>query len=406
MKTFWRLLRMHRPQAGWLLLGLLLSLLTLLANVVLMATSGWFIAAMGLAGVAGITMNYFTPAAIIRACAIVRTTGRYGERLVTHDATLRTLSHLRVWLYEVLEPLSPAGLWQKQSSRLLSRFTADIDTLDNFYLRILLPMAVALLALLPFSAWLWMEAPRLALVEAALLLAAGQALVTLCAWLALWLMLVLVAPEVRSGARPPAELAMFVLFALASFETAAPLPLAFQSLGPTLAAARRLFELADRPPPVPEPAAAPPQTDDTGYRFEGVSFRYPGSEPVLEEIDLDIPPGSRTAIVGPTGSGKSTLVQLMTRFRLPSEGRLYFGGIDLEAWPGESLRRRLAVVEQQGHLFTGTLRQNLLLARPDASEEALRQACRTAQLSAWIDSLPDGLDTEIGEAALRQGHII
>ncbi|RTZ71704.1 MAG: thiol reductant ABC exporter subunit CydC, partial [Gammaproteobacteria bacterium] len=173
MKTFWRLLRMHRPQAGWLLLGLLLSLLTLLANVVLMATSGWFIAAMGLAGVAGITMNYFTPAAIIRACAIVRTTGRYGERLVTHDATLRILSHLRVWLYEVLEPLSPAGLWQEQSSRLLSRFTADIDTLDNFYLRILLPMAVALLALLPFSAWLWAEAPRLALVEAALLLAAG-----------------------------------------------------------------------------------------------------------------------------------------------------------------------------------------------------------------------------------------
>ena len=474
MKTFWRLLRMHRPQAGWLLLGLLLSLLTLLANVVLMATSGWFIAAMGLAGVAGITMNYFTPAAIIRACAIVRTTGRYGERLVTHDATLRILSHLRVWLYEVLEPLSPAGLWQEQSSRLLSRFTADIDTLDNFYLRILLPMAVALLALLPFSAWLWAEAPRLALVEAALLLAAGllfpwllarrggragqqarlleerlrgemgdalqglgelmlygadgtqagriadtgkrlgraqleadrwtaagQALVTLCAWLALWLMLVLVAPEVRSGARPPAELAMFVLFALASFETAAPLPLAFQSLGPTLAAARRLFELADRPPPVPEPAEAPPQTADTGYRFEGVSFRYPGSEPVLEEIDLDIPPGSRTAIVGPTGSGKSTLVQLMTRFRLPSEGRLCFGGIDLEAWPGESLHRRLAVVEQQGHLFTGTLRQNLLLARPDASEEALRQACRTAQLSAWIESLPDGLDTEIGEAALR-----
>jgi len=194
---------------------------------------------------------------------------------------------------------------------------------------------------------------------------------------------------------------MFALFALASFEAATPLPLAFQSLSPTLAAARRLFELADRQPPVPEPAATGPRISHHGYRFEKVDFQYPGGEAVLREIDLDIPEGSSTAIIGPTGSGKSTLLQLMVRFQLPTGGSLSFGGIDLRHWSGEALRERLAVADQQSHLFIGTIRQNLLLARPDASDEALEAACRTAQLSDWIDSLPRGLDTEIGEAALR-----
>lgn len=475
MKTVLRLLSLHRPHAGWLLLGGLLSLLTLLANVVLMTTSGWFIAAMGLAGVAGVTMNYFTPAAIIRACAIVRTTGRYGERLVTHDATLRLLSHLRVWLYGVLEPLAPAGLAGERAGRLLSRFTADIDTLDNFYLRILLPMGVALLAGLVMVAWLWQQSPLMALVETALLLSAGllfpallawrggaagsevleaeerlrsraaeslpglgelllygadgeqarrladesralgraqlaagrwtsagQSLVTLCAWLALWLLLVLAAPEVEAGQRPPAELAMLALFALASFEAVAPLPLAFQSLAPTLGAAGRLFELADRPAPLEEPEAPGSQPEGHAFRFQAVSYRYPGSEePALESISFEIPEGSRTAIIGATGAGKSTLLQLMVRFRLPDQGCLEFGGLELRRWPGEALRQRLGVADQHSHLFIGTLRQNLLLARPDADEAALLRTCAKAQLLEWVNTLPKGLDTEIGEAALR-----
>ena len=475
MRVFLRLLALHRPHAGWLALGVVLSLLTLLANVVLMTTSGWFIAAMGLAGAAGVSINYFTPAAVIRACAIVRTTGRYGERLITHDATLRLLSRLRVWLYGVLEPLAPAALGQERSGGLLSRFTADIDTLDNVYLRILLPISVALLASALFVAWLWWLSPALAVAEAGLLLAsglvlpwllarngglageramaaqerlradtadalqglgelvfhgadgeqaaridrigrelgaaqlraerwtsAGQALVVLGAWVALWAMLALVAPQVHAGTRPPAHLAMLALFALASFEAVAPLPLAFRSLGATLASARRLLELADRKPPVPEPTGPAPRVQEYAFRFASVGFRYPGSgKPVLEEIDFTIPDGSRTAIVGPTGAGKSTLLQLMVRFQLPSAGRLYFGGLDMRAWPGEALRERLAVADQNVHLFIGTLRQNLLLARPGASERQLLRACDVARLHDWIDTLPRGLDTEIGEAALR-----
>ncbi len=473
--TLRRLLALYRPSLGWQLLGLVLALITLLANTVLMATSGWFIAAMGLAGVAGATLNYFTPAAIIRACAILRTGGRYAERLVTHDATLRVLSHLRVWCYRRLEPLAPAGLEEERSGALLSRLGRDIDTLDNLYLRILLPLAVAVAASLLFLVWLAWQSPQLALAEGLLLLLggfllpallagaghragrsevqllsalrsdaadglqglgelvlygaehlravrlenhggqlgqaqlatsrwrnAGQAMVGLSAWLTLWIFMALVMPQVAEGMRPPAELSLLALFALASFEAVTPLPLAFQALAPTLEAGERLFALVDRPPPVPEPSGPAPRPGDHGYRFEQVWYRHPGSErPTLQGLELDIPSGTHTAIVGPSGSGKSTLLQLLVRFRLPDSGRLLFGGTDIRDWPGMALRQRLAVVEQDSHLFIGTVRQNLLLARPDASETQMRSALERAQLGSWLEGLPRGLDTEIGEAAVR-----
>jgi ATP-binding cassette subfamily C protein CydC len=127
-------------------LGLLLALLTTLANIALLALSGWFISAMALAGVAGVSLNYFTPAALIRLAAIVRTAGRYGERLTTHEATFRVLAALRVWLYERIEPLAPQHLEQYQSGDLLSRLRADIDSLNNLYLRVWVPAWVALLS--------------------------------------------------------------------------------------------------------------------------------------------------------------------------------------------------------------------------------------------------------------------
>ncbi len=475
MKTLFRLLALHRPRAGWLLLGLLLALATLLANVVLMAVSGWFIAAMAAAGATGAAINYFTPAAVIRACAIVRTAGRYGERLVTHDATLRILSHLRGWLYERLEPLAPADLGAERSGALLSRFTGDIETLDNFYLRILLPATVAAVAFLLFLAWLWWQSPKLALLEGSVLLIAGlllpwlltrrsrrageaaltarealrrnsaemlhgfgelllygaaetmerrleenahalararrraarftsaaRALGTLGAWIGLWGMLLALIPEVRAGKRMPAELPMFALFALAAFEAAAPLPEAMEQLSPMLAAARRLFEIADRRPTVPPFAGPPPRVDRFDILFEKTTFRYPHAErPALREINLVIPEGTHLAVVGPTGAGKSTLVQLLSRFHLPQSGRLELGGTDLRHWPDQALHCAVAVADQESRLFIGTVRENLRLARPNADEERLVEACRTAQLASWLERLPNGLDTEIGEAALR-----
>ncbi|WP_319498397.1 hypothetical protein [uncultured Cohaesibacter sp.] len=141
-----KLLGLMRPWTGWIILGVFLSLITALANVTLMAISGWFIAAMALAGLAGVTMNYFTPAAIIRAMAITRTVGRYAERLVTHEATLRLVAELRRWFYDRMEPLAPSGLQDLKSGDIFSRIGADITTLENFYLRVLVPSLVAVIA--------------------------------------------------------------------------------------------------------------------------------------------------------------------------------------------------------------------------------------------------------------------
>ncbi|MFA5531931.1 MAG: hypothetical protein WDA11_14865, partial [Thiohalomonadaceae bacterium] len=173
MKDLLRLARLVIPYWKPMALGVLIAFATLVANVGLMAVSGWFIAAMALAGLAGVTMNYFSPAALIRTFAIVRTVGRYGERLVTHEATFRLLSGLRVWFYEHLEPLAPARLQQYRSGDLLSRIRADIDTLDNLYLRILVPVAVALLGAVAVGVFLAWYHPSLALLNLAFLTIAG-----------------------------------------------------------------------------------------------------------------------------------------------------------------------------------------------------------------------------------------
>jgi len=475
MTDLLRLLRLFRPYLAWLLLGMLLSFITLLANVALMALSGWFISAMAVAGAAGVSMNYFTPAALIRAAAIVRTAGRYAERLVTHETTFRLLAELRVWFYRRLEPLAPAGLESWRSGDLLSRIRADIDTLDNVYLRLLVPVAVALLAMGVFTGVLWWVHPRLALVEGLLLLVAGvvvpwlvnrlghragrrkvevsahmrAALVTdiqgmgellvygaaeshadrvqtlsrelaqqqrtlshlnglsqgalgLCANLAMWAIVVLAVPMVSSHLLAPQQLALLALFALASFEAVTPLPLAMQMLGESLAAARRIFSLADSLPAVTEPVESLAMPERFAYRFQNVSFRYrPVGPEVLHDISLQIAPGRKLAVVGATGCGKSTLASLLLRFREPSSGSILLNEQPLQYYSGDALREQIAALTQQTHLFNTTIRDNLLLACPDADRPAIEQACETVLIHDFITAQPDGYDTVTGETGVR-----
>jgi ATP-binding cassette subfamily C protein CydC len=146
MKVFLRLLGILKPQLPLMLVGALLSVITILANISLLAVSGWFITLMAIAGTTGITVNYFTPAAIIRFLAIVRTVGRYAERMLTHRATFNALAYLRHYFYQQLEPLLPYYRVDLRSGDLLARLQQDIDNLDNFYLRVLLPIVVALIS--------------------------------------------------------------------------------------------------------------------------------------------------------------------------------------------------------------------------------------------------------------------
>ncbi len=173
MNTFWRLLCLLKAHIWLMLLGALLSVITVLANISLLAISGWFITLMAIAGISGVTVNYFTPAAIIRFLAIVRTAGRYAERLLTHRATFNALAQLRHYFYQQLEPLLPYYRLDLRSADLLARLQQDIDQLDNFYLRVLLPMLVALISV-PIVCWiLALISPVVAAVSAAALLLVG-----------------------------------------------------------------------------------------------------------------------------------------------------------------------------------------------------------------------------------------
>jgi ATP-binding cassette subfamily C protein CydC len=165
-------LALYRRHSGRMLLGILLAIVTLLASIGLLALSGWFLAASAVAGFAGLySFNYMLPAAGVRGAAIFRTAGRYAERLVSHDATFRVLSHLRVDTFARIMPLSPGGLARFRQADLLNRLVADVDTLDHLYLRVISPLVSALVVILVVAAGLsWLDV-TLALLLSGIMLA-------------------------------------------------------------------------------------------------------------------------------------------------------------------------------------------------------------------------------------------
>ena len=232
--------------------------------------------------------------------------------------------------------------------------------------------------------------------------ALNDALGGLLANLATVTMLAVAVPLVSAGRLDGVNLTVLLMAAIASFEAVLPLPLACQHLETNLAAARRLFEIIDAPPAVRDPDTPSPQPADYGLVVEGLRFRYaPDEAPALDGVSFCVPQGGHLAVVGPSGSGKTTLASLLLRFWDYQEGHIRLGGHELRAYQSEELRRLLSVVSQNTHLFAGTLRDNLLLARPEAEEADLWRALRQAQLEAFARQLPDGLGTWIGEQGLR-----
>jgi ATP-binding cassette subfamily C protein CydC len=220
--------------------------------------------------------------------------------------------------------------------------------------------------------------------------------------LAMLAVLVLAIPPVARGEIPGVYLAFLALVVLGSFEAVQPLGTAFQFLGRSVEAGRRLFEVVDAEPEVTDPRKplAPPECHM--LEFDRVSFRYEEDGPaVLEDVTFSIVPGRRVAVVGPSGAGKSTLVHLALRFWDPTTGEVRLGGRGVRGYEGESLRREFAVVSQNTHVFNDTLRGNLLIARPEAANEELEHVLGQAQLSELVRRLPKGLDSPLGEQGLR-----
>jgi ABC-type multidrug transport system fused ATPase/permease subunit len=168
-----------------------------------------------------------------------------------------------------------------------------------------------------------------------------------------------------------------------------------------VASGNRIFEILDREPRLTSPADAPPLPAGGGrVELRDVSFAYEGAEPVLRDIDLTVEAGRTVAIVGATGAGKTTLVNLIPRLYDPTSGAVLVDGVDLREVDLPSLRREIALVSDDAFLFSASLRENVAYARPDATDEEVADAARRAGLAEVVAELPDGYDTRVGERGL------
>ncbi|HEX5565932.1 MAG TPA: thiol reductant ABC exporter subunit CydC, partial [Streptomyces sp.] len=470
------------PLRGRFALALLLGALALLSAVGLMAVSGWLISR---ASQQPPILYLMVAVTATRAFGIGRAVFRYAERLVSHDAVLRVLADLRVAVHRRLERLAPAGLRHARRGDLLTRLVADVDALQDYFLRWLLPAAVAVTvsaAATGFTAWLLPEAGA---ALAAGLLAAGLAVPALAAAvarrterqlapargeltnrtvdlltgtaeltvagalprraeavraadaglthlaarssavtalgaglssLAAGLTVALAAwagvAAVHAGRLDGLWLAVVILTPLASFEAVTGMPLAVQYRQRTRRSAERVYEVIDAPAPVHEPEhPVPVPGSPFPVVLSGVTARHPGQpRPALRDMDLRLTPGRRVAVVGPSGSGKTTLAHVLLRFLDPEDGRYTLGPgapatsgapVDATAVDGDAVRRHIGLCAQDAHIFDSSLRENLRLARPGATDDDLRAALAAARLDAWVAELPEGLDTLVGEHGAR-----
>lgn len=167
-------------------------------------------------------------------------------------------------------------------------------------------------------------------------------------------------------------------------------------------AGQRLFEVIDSPPMVQEPTGPSPVPSHYGLEIRHLSFRYTQQSPhILNDISFEIPAGQCVAIVGPSGAGKSTIANLLVRFWDYEQGSIQLGGHELSSYQQKDLHRLISVVEQRTHLFNSTVRENLLIARPDATQAEIEEAAHKAGIHDAIEALPQGYETLIGEEGFK-----
>jgi ATP-binding cassette subfamily B protein len=174
-----------------------------------------------------------------------------------------------------------------------------------------------------------------------------------------------------------------------------------------LAGAERAFEVLDEKEEPADPPGAVPLVNPKGHvTFESVDFGYRPDVPILKQVSFDAPPGSSTALVGPTGAGKTTIVNLLTRFYDVTGGRILIDGRDIREYTRDSLRKCFGIVLQDTYLFAGTIRDNIKYGKPDATDEEMEEAARLANAAAFIERLPQRYDTMLSENGgnLSQGQ--
>jgi len=456
---------------------LALGVLSALSGVALLAVSGWLIVR---AAERPPVLALLTAIVVVRALGLVRALARYGERLTGHDLALRELARERVaWYRRLARRIGAAGV--PGAADLLTRFTSDVDALQDRVLRVRLPLGVAAIAapatalaaalLLP-SAGVAMalglalagvgapaavhalarravadQAPARASLAARLhealelgpelalrgagtaharelrraaarldggerriarAAAIGQALATGAAGGTLLAVLALGTAATARGELAPVALGALVLLAVGAFEVVRPLPEAALRRVAVERAVHRLSRVVDGPPLLADAAtdadAARPATRSlpagpAALSARGIVHRPggPGTPVVLDGIDLDVMPGERIALIGPSGGGKSTLASILARLADPDAGEVRLGGVPLRDAAVADVRSRIRLAGQDAHLLAGTLAANLRIGAPDADEPAMAAALRSVGLGTWLDALPAGLGTLVGE---------
>ncbi|MEV6005726.1 thiol reductant ABC exporter subunit CydD [Streptomyces sp. NPDC051976] len=446
--------------------GVGLGGMALLCAVGLMGTSGWLISR---ASQQPPVLYLMVAVTATRAFGIGRAVFRYAERLVTHDAVFRALAEVRVAVYRRLERLAPAGVRGSGRGDLLSRLVADVDAVQDYYLRWLLPAVTAGLVVVVSAAFTGWLLPAAGLILAAGLLAAGVAVPALSAAVARRTQARLAPARgelsarvlglftgtaeltvagalparradaaradralTRIAARSAAAtalgaglsalisgltvtacayagvtavaahhldgvlLAVLVLTPLAAFEAVAGMPQAAQQRQRSRRAAQRVREVLDAPLPVREPEQpATPPASPFPLVVRGLTARHPGQRrPALDGVDLTLTAGRRIAVVGASGAGKTTLAHVLLRFLDAESGTYTLAGQDAASLDGDDVRRLAGLCAQDAHVFDSTVRENLRLARTDATDAELLDALAAARLD--ID-----LDTPVGEHGAR-----
>lgn len=205
----------------------------------------------------------------------------------------------------------------------------------------------------------------------------------------------------NQGAVDAGLLPLLAILAMAAFLPVSEIAQVGRQLADTLGATRRIYALMEEPVPVVDGPGVPQVAGPVGLDLEDVSFTYPGaSRPALRRVSFDIPAGSKVALVGPSGAGKTTIAQLLMRFWDPQGGELRVNGRDLRDYRLDELRRNVALVAQDTYLFNDSLRNNILIARPQASEEELARVVELAALGDLVAALPEGLESQVGERGM------